>query len=178
MDIRQTYTTVVVPEMKKLFGYTNNHAVPRLSKVVVNIGLGKNAKDDKFKDNIEKTLADITGQKPIVTKARHSIAGFGIREGLIIGEKVTLRGKKMYDFFNKVIHIALPRVRDFQGINPDSLDREGNLTVGFKEWNVFPEINSEHMSALHGLEVTFVTTAKNKQEALSLFRLLAFPFKK
>ena len=179
MNLKEYYQKNVIPTLKEKFGYINIHAVPHITKVVVNVGLSKmSVKDKDYKTMVEESLKQITGQKPIPTTARVSIAGFGIREGLIIGEKVTLRGQKMYDFLAKVIHVALPRIRDFQGLNPKSLDKMGNLTLGFKEQTVFPETIQESTGVVHGLEMTIVTKAKNQQESFELFKLLKFPFQK
>lgn len=177
MSLKEHYFKNVIPEMKKQFGCKNNLAVPRLIKIVINVGLSKALKNKEFKETVEQNLKSITGQKAIITRAKRAISGFGIREGLIIGEKITLRGQKMYDFAHKIINVALPRIRDFQGLNYSSLDKKGNLTIGLKECTVFPEINQEEISAIHGLEITLVTNAKTKEEALMLFKLLKFPFK-
>lgn len=163
--------------MKKQLGYKNDLAVPRLIKIVINVGLSKSLKNKEFKETVEQNLKLITGQKSIITRAKRAISGFGIREGLIIGEKVTLRGQRMYDLTHKIINVALPRMRDFQGLNPKSLDKKGNLTIGLKECTVFPEINQEEISTIHGLEITLVTNAKTREEAVILFKLLKFPFK-
>jgi large subunit ribosomal protein L5 len=177
MTLKEHYFKNVIPKMKKKFAYANDLAVPRLSKIIVNVGLGQALKDKGFKEVVEQNLKAITGQKPALTRAKHSIAGFGIREGLIVGAKVTLRGQRMYDFLGKVINIALPRVRDFSGLDPKSLDKGGNLTIGFKECVVFPEINPEDSTSVHGLELSIVTTAKTDKEAVELFKLLKFPLK-
>ena len=177
MTLKEHYLKIVIPDLKKVLRQTNTLAVPRLTKAVINVGLGKSSRDEKNKDVVEKTLKNITGQKPVYTRAKKSIAGFNIREGLIIGEKVTLRGKRMYDFLGKMINAALPRVRDFQGLDKDSIDSSGNFTIGFKEHVVFPEVSTEEISNIHGLEVTIITTARNKNEAYELLRLLKFPFK-
>lgn len=178
MLLKEHYIKNIIPAMKKKFGYSNDLAVPRIKKIVVNVGLGKALKDDRYKETAARTLTAITGQKPLPTRARKSIAGFGIREGMVIGIKVTLRGRQMYDFLTKLIHISLPRVRDFQGLNPKSLDKNGNVTIGFKEHTVFPEITIEDAGIIHGLEVVIETNAKNDTEALELFKLLKFPFQK
>lgn len=178
MLLKEYYNKTVIPAMKKKFGYSNDLAVPRVKKIVVNVGLGKALKDDRYKDTVARTLTAITGQKPVATRARKSIAGFGIREGMVIGIKATLRGKRMNDFLTKLIHISLPRVRDFQGLSPKSLDKNGNVTIGFKEHTVFPEITIEDAGIIHGLEVIIETNAKNDAEALEFFQLLKFPFKK
>ena len=163
--------------MKKKFGYKNNLAVPRIVKVVVSAGTGS-IKEEERKKNIEKSLTLITGQKPKVNQAKKSIATFKLRKGMPIGYSVTLRGKRMDDFLEKLINVAIPRIRDFRGISPNSIDEAGNLTIGFKEHIVFPEAAGEDVRSAFGLGVTVVTNAKTKEEALELFRLLGFPFKK
>jgi large subunit ribosomal protein L5 len=135
-------------------------------------------KDDKYIDNIEKTLTAITGQKPVKTHARQSISGFKIREGQIVGMKVTLHGSRMYNFVDKLIHTVIPRIRDFRGLDQKSLDQQGNLNIGFREHLAFPEINPDAVDTAHGLEVVIKTTASNKDQGLKLFKLLGFPFKK
>ena len=177
MTLREHYAKNVIPELKKVLHKTQDLAVPRITKAVINVGLGKSLREEKFKEAVEKTLKNITGQKPMPTQAKKSIAGFNIREGLTVGEKVTLRGHRMYDFLDKMINIALPRVRDFQGLNKNSIDNNGNLTIGFKEHIAFPEVSTEEISNIHGLEVTITTTARDKEEAYELFKLLKFPFK-
>ncbi len=163
--------------MKKRFGYTNDLEVPKIVKTVINVGLGKTLREEKTREHVERTLKAITGQKPIFTKARSSIAGFNIRTGTIIGAKVTLRGKRMYDFLSKLINTALPRVRDFQGLSPEIFDKTGNCTIGLKEYTMFPEAQTEDAITIHGLEITVATTAKTKEEALALLRFMKFPFK-
>ncbi|MFH1713311.1 MAG: 50S ribosomal protein L5 [Candidatus Jacksonbacteria bacterium] len=178
MSLKEYYFKNVILELKKQFGYKNDLAVPRLIKIVINVGLSKALKNKEFKEIVEQNLKVITGQKSIITRAKHAISGFGIRQGLIIGEKVTLRGQRMYDFAHKIINVVMPRIRDFQGLNSKSLDKKGNLTIGLKECAIFPEINQEEISTtIHGLEITLVTNAKTREEALMLFKLLKFPFK-
>ena len=182
--LQQIYQKEVVPAMQKKFGYTNAMAVPRLEKVVVNIGLGKLVVDktgkerDKTIQGVMEDLAAITGQRPAVTQAKVSIASFKLRKGMASGIKVTLRGKRMEDFMERIIHVVLPRSRDFRGVDPKSVDKMGNLTIGFKEHIFFPEIAPEKVHSQLGLEFTVVTTAKNREEALELFSLLGIPFKK
>lgn len=163
--------------MKKKFGYTNDLAVPRIVKAVINVGLGKTLREEKTREYVERTLKAITGQKPIFTEAKKSIAGFSIRTGTIVGAKTTLRGKRMYDFLARMIGIALPRVRDFQGLPTTILDKGGNGTIGFREYSVFPEAQLEDSSLNFGLEITIATSAKTGSEALELLRLMKFPFK-
>jgi large subunit ribosomal protein L5 len=178
-DFKERYRTDVVPKMEKAFSYENAHAVPRIEKVVVNVGFGKNGGDEKFVETVHKTLERITGQKPVDTKARKSISGFKVREGQVVGARVTLRGKRMEDFVEKLIRVTLPRVRDFRGLSTKSFARgERQYTIGFAEHNVFPEIKSDEVELLHGLEVTIVTTAKTPKETRELLTLLGFPFQK
>lgn len=181
--LKEKYTKEVIPAMMKKFGYKNVMAVPKIEKVVVNTGFGRmivsKTSDEQKKAYklIFDDLALICAQKPILTKAKKSISGFKIREGMSIGAKVTLRGRKMYDFLERVIHIALPRFRDFRGIDLKSFDKEGNLTIAIKEHIVFPEVSSEKAKNIFGFEITVVTTAKNKEESVELLRLLGFPIK-
>ncbi len=177
MNLKEYYVKKVVPELNKQFGYKNEMQVPKLEKAVLNVGLSKGLKDATFIDTVESTLTRITGQKPIKTKAKKSISNFKIREGMIIGMKVTLRGKRLYDFVEKLIKVTLPRVRDFRGLDTRVLDENGNLTIGITEHIAFPEIRSDEIEKIHGLEVTIVTTAKEKNEAKALFSALGFPFK-
>ena len=172
------YFDKVVPGLKGKFGYKNNLEVPRPLKVVVNVGTTQALKDAKYFDTIVTTLSRITGQKPVPCLARKSIAAFKIREGQVIGEKVTLRGQRMYDFLEKIIKIAIPRIRDFRGLSPDCLDTKGNLSLGFSEHIIFPEIKPDEIERIHGLEVTVVTNAQTQAEALELFKLLGFPFRR
>ena len=183
LKLKEKYTKEVIPAMMKKFGYKNVMVVPKIEKVVVNTGFGKTI-INKTSDEKKKTyklifddLASICAQKPILTKAKKSISGFKLREGMSIGAKVTLRGRKMNDFLERVIHIALPRLRDFRGIDLKSFDKKGNLTVAIKEHIVFPEVSSERAKNIFGFEITIVTTAKNKEESIELLRLLGFPIK-
>lgn len=173
--IKEQYNKEVVPEMKKIFGLKNNLEVPRIEKIVVNVGIGKYLKDANLVKEVTESITRITGQKPLATKSRKSIAGFKIREGLEVGLKVTLRGKRMWDFLERLIGAAIPRVRDFQGIKKSAVDDGGNLNIGIKEHMVFPEINPETVKSTMSLQVNVVTDAKNKEEALELFRLMKFP---
>ena len=183
LTLKEKYTKEVIPAMMKKFGYKNVMVVPKIEKVVVNTGFGKMI-INKTSDEQKKTfklifddLASICAQKPILTKAKKSISGFKLREGMSIGAKVTLRGRKMNDFLERVIHIALPRFRDFRGIDLKSFDKEGNLTIAIKEHIVFPEVSSEKAKNIFGFEITVVTTAKNREESIELLRLLGFPIK-
>lgn len=178
MRLKEKYQKEIVTKLKAKFGYTNILAVPRLVKVVVNSGVGRNAKDKAFVDGVAGSLERISGQKPVLTKAKKSVSAFKTRKGMIIGAAVTLRNKRMYDFTEKLINITFPRVRDFRGINPKQVDSRGNLTVGFREHTAFPEIKADEVNNIHGLEVSLATTAKTHEEGLELFKLLGFPFKK
>ena len=175
--LREKYKKEVIQKLKKQFGFKNDLEVPALEKAVINVGLGKALKDDKFAETVANTLERISGQKPVKTRAKKSIAGFKIREGMAIGMKVTLRGTKMYDFIYKLINIALPRVRDFRGIELKSIDGNGNLCLGFKENIVFPEISSDEVEKIHGLEVAVHTTAQTSEQGFHLLKELGFPFK-
>ena len=170
------YRKEVVPAMRAKFGYKNVMQVPKINKVVLNIGTGKYIKDEKMLEKIEKDLALLTGQKPIATVAKKSIAGFKIREGMKIGYKVTLRKSKMYDFIDRLISIALPRTRDFRGLDQKSFEK-GVLNIGISEHSIFPEINYESLKDVFSLEVTVVTNSKKKEEAVELLKLLGFPLK-
>ena len=176
--LQEKYQKEIVPKMKEIFGYKNNLAVPRLVKVKVNTGLSAAlSKEEKYKEVVALTLSRITGQKPLFVKAKKSISAFKVRKGLIVGATVTLRGRRMYEFVDKLVNITLARVRDFRGLEEKSLGQSGSLTIGFKEHVVFPEIKSDEVEKIHGLEVSVVTNAKNVQEALTLLKLLGFPFK-
>lgn len=177
MDIQTVYKENAIPELKKKLNVKNVHQLPKIIKVTVNVGLGKAKDDPKLVDFAESTLTRITGQKPVVTLAKKSISNFKVREGMKVGMVVTLRGKNMWSFLNKLINIALPRVRDFRGLNPKSIDKQGNYTIGFKEHIVFPEIKSDEVEKIHGLEVSITTTAGSREVGETLFRLLGFPLK-
>ncbi len=184
LGLSDKYKREVIPQMMEKFGYRNAMAVPKIEKVVVNTGFGRqisgktNEEQKKFTDFILEELGLVCGQKAIKTLAKKSIASFKVRQGMPLGAKVTLRGRKMADFLERFIHIALPRTRDFKGIEPASLDKKGNLTIAVKEHIVFPEILPERAKNIFGLEVTVVTTAKSREEGLELLRLLGFPIKK
>ena len=175
--LKEQYLKEVVPALMKKFGYKSVMQVPKLDKIVINIGLGDTRENPKALENAMKELAQITGQKPIVTKAKKSIAAFKIREGQDLGCKVTLRKDKMYDFAYKLFNVALPRVRDFRGVSPDSFDGRGNFSMGLKEQLIFPEIEYDKVDKLRGMDIIFVTTAKSDEEARELLRLLGMPFK-
>ncbi|MFH1173055.1 MAG: 50S ribosomal protein L5 [bacterium] len=171
------YREEIVPALKAELGLSNQMAVPKLVKAVVSIGTGQGLRDPRFNEVAEDTLIRITGQKPITTLAKKSIATFKIRQGMKVGLKVTLRGRRLYDFVDKLVNISLPRIRDFRGLEAKLMDGQGNLTIGFKEHLSFPEIKSDEVEKIHGLEVTIVTTAKNDKDGLALFRKLGFPIK-
>ena len=175
--LREQYQKEVIPALTKKFGYKSVMQVPKLDKIVINIGLGDTRENPKSLENAIKELSQITGQKPIVTKARKSIAAFKIREGVDIGCKVTLRRDKMYDFAYKLFNVALPRVRDFRGVSANSFDGRGNYSMGIKEQLIFPEIEYDKVDKLRGMDIIFVTTAKTDEEARELLRLLGMPFK-
>ena len=176
--LKEQYSKTIVPALQKQLGVPNVHSVPRLQKVTVNVGLGSGLKDKAFLEAVESTLTRITGQKPVYTKARLSIAGFKIREEMNVGMKVTIRGPRMYDFIEKLVGVTFARIRDFRGIDPKSVDTAGNFNYGFKEHIAFPEVNSDEVDRLHGLQVTITTSATSREEGLALFEALGFPFKK
>jgi large subunit ribosomal protein L5 len=163
--------------MKK-FNYSSIMEVPKLEKIVINMGVGEGSHDAKFIEAAVKDLETITGQKPVVTKARKSIAGFKLREGQVIGAKVTLRGENMYNFMEKLIKVSLPRVRDFRGISRNAFDGRGNYTLGIKEQIIFPEIEYDQVLKVRGMDIVFVTTAKTNEEALELLESFGMPFRK
>ncbi|MFH1145757.1 MAG: 50S ribosomal protein L5 [bacterium] len=165
-------------ELGKELGVKNPMALPRVQKVTINVGLGQAKQDPKLTDVVVSTLTRITGQKPVLTKAKKSISSFKIREGMTVGAKVTLRGKRMWEFLDKLVSLALPRVRDFSGLSSNSFDRQGNYTIGFREHLVFPEIKSDEVEKIHGLELTISTTAKNEEQTKILLLALGFPFVK
>lgn len=176
--LEKKYRKEVVPEMRQIFGFTNNLMVPRVVKVVLNAGLGQAARDDKQQEIVKNTLRRITGQEPILTRAKKSISNFKIRRGMVVGACVTLRRGRMYDFLDKLINVTLPRVRDFRGLEQKNLDGQGNLNIGFREHTVFPEVNPAEIETLHGLEVAVVTNAQNREVGQRLLELLGFPIKK
>jgi large subunit ribosomal protein L5 len=176
--LKESYVNEAVPALKKVFEYGNVMEVPRIQKVVLNIGLGEAMDNPKALEAAVGDLAIITGQKPIQTKARNSIANFKLREGRIIGAKVTLRGERMWAFLDRLVNVALPRVRDFRGISPDSFDGRGNYTLGLRDQLIFPEIEYDKIDKLRGMEITIVTTAKNDEHAREMLKLLGMPFRK
>jgi len=174
--MQELYQKEVAPALFKSFGFKNVMQVPRLEKIVVNIGLGEALDNPKALDAATADLMQITGQKPVQTKARKSIANFKLREGRLIGTKVTLRGPRMWAFFDRLVNIALPRVRDFRGISANAFDGRGNYTLGLRDQLVFPEIEYDKIDKLRGMEVTIVTSAKNDDEARALLKMLGMPF--
>lgn len=177
-NLYETYKKEILPKLMNEFKYKSIMAAPKLEKIVVNMGLGKSLMDKNLLNNAEKELVQIVGQKPVRTKAKTSVAGFKLREGQDIGLKVTLRGKKMYDFLTKLTQIALPRVKDFDGIPKNSFDGRGNYTLGIKEHIIFPEINYDRVDKILGMDISMVTTAKSDEEAKKLLELLGMPFRK
>ena len=175
--LREQYEKEVVPALMKKFNYKSIMEVPKLNKIVINIGLGDIKENPKSLENAMNDLSQITGQKPVSTKARKSIAAFKLREGVNIGCKVTLRADKMYDFAYKLFNVALPRVRDFRGVSADSFDGRGNYSMGIKEQLIFPEIEYDKVDKIRGMDIIFVTTAKSDEEAKELLKLLGMPFR-
>ncbi len=176
--VKERYHQEVVPAMMKEFGYKNRMQVPRLEKIVINVGMGEAISNVKMLDAAVKEMTQIAGQKPVVTRAKKSIAGFKLREGLPIGAKVTLRRDRMYEFLDRLLYAALPRIRDFRGISLKAFDGNGNYTLGIKEQLIFPEINYDEVMAIHGMDITLVTSASNDTEGRALLRNFGFPFRK
>ena len=176
--LREQYQTEIVPAMSKKFGYKNVMEVPKLEKIVVNMGVGEAKENVKILDSAVADLQVITGQKAIITKAKKAVANFKIREGMPIGCKVTLRGERMYEFLDRLVNLALPRVRDFRGVSADAFDGRGNYALGIKEQLIFPEIEYDKIDKVRGMDVIVVTTAKTDEEARELLRLFNMPFAK
>ena len=176
-NLKTKYQEDVVPALKEKFGYKNDHQVPKLVKVVLNMGVGEASHNSKIADTIEAQLTKIAGQKAVVTKAKKSIASYKLREGMPVGAMATLRGERMYDFLQKLICVVLPRIRDFRGISAKSFDGRGNYTLGLKEQTLFPEITYEEVDLVKGMNVSVITTAETDEEARELLRLLGMPFK-
>ena len=174
--LKDKYLTEVAPALKQKFGYTNVMQIPRLEKIVINMGLGDCKDNAKSMEIAVGELTNIAGQKPLVTKAKKSIANFKVREGMNVGAKVTLRGERMYEFTDKLVSIALPRVRDFHGVSAKAFDGRGNYALGVREQLIFPEIEYDKIEKIRGMEMIFVTTAKTDEEAKELLRLLGMPF--
>lgn len=175
--LRDKYLNEVVAGLKSRFGYKNVMVVPRLEKVIINMGVGEATQDAKAIDAAVNDMTIISGQKPVVTRAKKSIAAFKVREGMPVGCKVTLRGERMYEFLDKLFNIALPRIRDFRGVSNKSFDGRGNYSLGLREQLIFPEINFDKVDKVRGMDVVFVTTAKNDEEAYELLKLMGMPFK-
>lgn len=175
--LREKYRQEVMAALRKDFGYANSMQVPRIHKVVVNIGMGEAIQNAKAMDSAVRDLTAITGQKPVVTRAKRSVASFKLREGMQIGCMVTLRGERMYYFLDKLMNVALPRLRDFQGVSPDAFDGRGNYSLGVREQLVFPEIEYDQVDKVRGLEITVVTTARTDEEGRRLLKLMGMPFK-
>lgn len=175
---QEKYNNQVKDALMKKFNYKNVMEIPKLEKITINMGLGQGKDNQKYIQSAVDELAAITGQAPVITKAKKSVANFKLREGMSVGAKVTLRGKKMYEFLDRFVTISLPRVRDFRGINPNSFDGRGNYTMGVREQLIFPEIKYDDVEAVRGMDITFVTTAKTDEEARELLTLMGMPFKK
>jgi len=180
MTLKEKYQKEIIPAMMNSFGIHNVMEVPRVEKIIVLCGLNRALveQDGKFIDMVKNTITKITGQKPIEIKAKKSIAGFKIREGQSVALMVSMRGKRMYDFLNKLINVSIPRIKDFRGLNENSVDQFGNFNFGLKEQVVFPEVKSDEVERVHGLQITVTTTARDKKKGLELFKLFGFPFKK
>ena len=176
--LKKLYEEKIKPELAKEYKYKSSMEIPKLEKIVVNMGVGEASQDAKYLDAAVKDLELITGQKPIITKAKKSIAGFKLREGSAIGTKVTLRGENMYNFLEKLIKVAIPRVRDFRGLNNKAYDGKGNYTLGIKEQLIFPEIDYDNILKIRGMDIVFVTTAKTNEEAHALLSAFGMPFRK
>ena len=176
--LKDQYKAEIVPALTKKFGYENVMQVPKLDKIVINMGVGEAKENPKALESAVADLEQITGQKAVLTKAKNSIANFKIREGMNIGCKVTLRGEKMYEFLDRLVNLALPRVRDFRGVNPNSFDGRGNYALGIKEQFIFPEIEYDKVDKTRGMDIIFVTTAKTDEEARELLTLFNMPFAK
>src|SRR3989338_6317381 len=173
--LQEKYRKTVIPAMQKAFGIKNVMAIPKIEKVVLNTGIGRLGKDEKTAERIAKELTLIVGQKPVYRKAKKSISGFKLREGVNIGISVTLRGRRMYDFMDRLVSIALPRSKDFRGIDAKNFDGMGNLNIGIKESSIFPEVNYENVKDIFGLQVTVATNARNKEKGTQLLKLMGFP---
>lgn len=175
--LKELYRERVVPAMMKEFSYKNTMQVPRLERIVLNVGMGEALQNVKLLESAVTELTQVTGQKPVVTRAKKAIAGFKLRKGLPIGAKVTLRGKRMHEFFDRLVSVALPRIRDFRGVSTKSFDGRGNYTLGLKEQLTFPEIKYDDVASIHGMDITIVTTAERNDEARSLLAHLGMPFR-
>lgn len=177
MRLKEKYKKEIAPKMMEKFAYSNISEIPKIEKVVLNVGMGRHSKEKLYIDNVVKSLTAISGQKPVLTKAKKAIASFKVREGMVVGACVTMRGDRMYEFLEKLVNVTFPRVRDFRGIMEKNVDRSGNLNIGFKEHTAFPEIRADQVDNIFGLEVNIACTAKNREEGLEMFKLFGFPFK-
>ncbi len=177
MNLKERFKKEMIPVIQERLGLTNVNAVPKVTKVVINMGVGEAVNDKKHLESAVNDLTAITGQKPVVTKARKSVASFKIRDGWPLGCKVTLRGDRMYDFIERLVNIAIPRERDFRGLNPKSFDEQGNYSMGIKEQIIFPDINYDNIDKIRGMDVCINTSANNKEDAKVLLEVLEFPFK-
>lgn len=175
--LKETYRSQVVPALMKEFGFRNPMQVPRLERIVLNVGMGEAIQNVKLLESAVSELALISGQQPVVTKAKKAIAGFKLRQGMPIGAKVTLRGDRMYEFLDRLVSLALPRIRDFRGVSPKAFDGRGNYTLGLKEQLIFPEIKYDNVSAIHGMDITIVTTGRTNDEGKALLKHLGIPFR-
>lgn len=175
--LRDTYRKSIMPKLQKDFGYANPHEVPRLEKIVVNVGMGEAIDNPKRLDSAVEELAAITGQRPVVTRAKKSISNFKLREGMAIGAKVTLRGPRMYEFLDRLVNVAIPRIRDFRGVPTRSFDGRGNYTLGIKEQLIFPEVDYDKVEKIHGMDITLVTSTEHDDLAMALLRELGWPFR-
>ena len=175
--LKDRYTTEIVPALRERFGYDNIMQVPRVAKLTLNMGVGEAKTNAKLLDDAVEEVALISGQRPVVTKARKSIAGFKLREGMSIGCKVTLRGDRMYEMIDRLVSVALPRIRDFRGIAPDQFDGRGNFSMGIREQTIFPEIDYDSVSDVRGMNITITTTAKTDEEGRALLSMLGLPFR-
>jgi len=175
--LKQFYDDSVIPELKKQFGYSNPMEIPRITKITLNMGVGEAVADRKVMEHAVQDMTMISGQKPIVVKARKSVAGFKVREGWPVGCKVTLRRERMYEFLDRLINIAIPRIRDFRGMSPKGFDGRGNYNMGVKEQIIFPEIDYDKIDALRGMDISFTTTAKTDEEGRALLAAFNFPFR-
>ncbi|CCI30704.1 50S ribosomal protein L5 [Microcystis aeruginosa NIES-1211] len=175
--LKTTYQETIVPKLKEQFGYTNVHQVPKVIKITVNRGLGEASQNAKALESSKEELSTITGQQPVVTRAKKAIAGFKIREGMPVGVMVTLRGDRMYAFLDRLINLALPRIRDFRGISGNSFDGRGNYSLGIREQLIFPEIEYDKIDQIRGMDISIITTAKNDEEGRALLKEMGMPFR-
>jgi len=175
--LREKYNQEIIPALKSRFGYKNVMQIPKLEKIVINMGVGEATADAKAIDAAVNDLTQIAGQKPVVTRAKKSIAAFKVRTGMPVGCKVTLRGERMYEFMDKLINLALPRIRDFRGVSPKAFDGRGNYTLGIREQLIFPEINYDKVDKIRGMDIVIVTTAKTDEEAYELLKLFGMPYR-